>query len=234
MPAAVLVAALAIVARPIRIAGPFGFTVVASAQQPGSAQTQEPAAGKDGAGEQQPPTSGWAATIAKAVNFAVLVAILVYFLKTPLLTYLNDRISKVREDLVTAARTRETAARQLAEIDAKLKALPMDLEALTQRGAEDIAAERARIEQAAAMERDRLLEQARREIGTRLRVARRELLEATAERAVSVARDRIEHAITPADQARLVDRYAAQLRPEATGEERGARREGARREGAGS
>jgi F0F1-type ATP synthase membrane subunit b/b' len=117
----------------------------------------------------------------------------------------------VREYLVKAAAMREDATRQLAEIEAKLKALPGELEALKQRGAAEIIAERARIEQAAEVERQRLLEHTRREIDMRLRIARRQLVEFGAALAVSVASERIKRSITPADQARLVDRYTAQL-----------------------
>ena len=127
------------------------------------------------------------------------------------MTYLDGRIGKVREDLVAAAQTREAATRALAEIDAKLKALPSELAALKQRGAEDIAAERVRIQEAAELERQRLLEHTRREIDMRLRVAKRELLELTANLAVGVASERIKKSITPEDQARMIDRYAAQL-----------------------
>lgn len=155
--------------------------------------------------------SGWLATIAKIFNFAVLVGVLVYFLKSPLATYLSSRVSRVREDLVAAAATREDASRRLAEIHAKLQSLPSELDALRARGAEEIAAERQRIEQAAEAERQRLLEHTRREIEMHFRVARRQILEETATLAVSVASDSIRRTMTPDDQARLVDRYAAQL-----------------------
>ena len=149
--------------------------------------------------------------IAKTVNFAILAGVLVYFLRTPLTEYLSSRIVKVRQDLVTAAATRETAARQLTEIQAKLTALPGELEALKTRGGEEIAAERVRIQQAAEAERQRLLEHTRREIDMRLRVARRELVEHAAALAVAVASERIRKSITPDDQARLVERYTSQL-----------------------
>jgi F-type H+-transporting ATPase subunit b len=155
--------------------------------------------------------AGWGPTLAKAFNFALLVGVLGYFLKTPISEYIAGRVSKVREDLVTAAQTRETASRQLAEIDAKLKELPAELEALKVRGAEEIAAERVRIEAAAEEERRRLLEHTRREIDMRLRIAQRELVEHAADLAVQVAGARIKQTITPDDQARLVDRYAAQI-----------------------
>jgi F-type H+-transporting ATPase subunit b len=155
--------------------------------------------------------AGWLPLIAKTFNFACLVAILVYFLRQPLATYLNSRIARVREDLVTAAATREAATKQLAEIEAKLKSLPAELAVLKQRGEEEIVAERVRIEHAAEIDRKRLLEQTRREIDMRLRIARRDLVEFTANRAVSVAAHRISQSMTPADQARLVDRFNAQL-----------------------
>ena len=192
----------------------------------GKEATRKEASGKEATGQEhageghggeEHAGGGWLATIAKMFNFAILVATLVYFLRTPLVNHLSSRITKVREDLVTAAETREAASRQLAEIEAKLKALPAELETLKRRGAEDIVAERARIEQAAEAERLRLLEQTRREIEMRLRIAKRELLELTAGLAVGVARERIERTITPDDQARLVDRYAAQLRGGAAG-----------------
>ena len=201
--AALLVAAAAIAA-PLR-----------AAQAAPQGPPHETAVAKETAGEEPSAGGGWGAAIAKTVNFAILVGVLVYFLRTPLMGYLLGRIAKVREDLVTAAETRETAARRLAEIDARIKALPMELEALRVRGAEDIADERRRIEEAAEAERRRLLEHTRREIETRLRVARRELLELAADLAVRVAGDRIERSITPDDQIRLVDRYAAQLQQEA-------------------
>lgn len=182
--------------------------VAASAPGQADASAHAPAPAPQGGEEHG---SGWLATIAKIFNFAVLVAVLVYFLKSPLATYLASRISRVREDLVAAAAMREEASRRLADIQAKLQSLPSEIDALKVRGTEEIAAERQRIQQAAEAERQRLLEQTRREIEMRYRVARRQILEQTATLAVSIASERIKRTMTPDDQARLVDRYAAQL-----------------------
>jgi F-type H+-transporting ATPase subunit b len=174
-------------------------------------KTQEAATAREAEQGEQAHDEGWKPVIAKTVNFAILVAVLVYFLNTPLTDYLSSRIVKVRQDLVTAAETREAATRQLSDIQAKLAALPGELEALKTRGSEEIAAERIRIHQAAEAERQRLLEHTRREIDMRLRVARRELVEHAASLAVAVASERIRTSITPDDQARLLDRYTSQL-----------------------
>jgi F-type H+-transporting ATPase subunit b len=209
--AALLLAALA-VAAPLAQAQPEhapAGTAAASPESPGQAGNQHEAAAPHEAETVHNP--GWWPSIWKAANFAILVGILTYFLRAPLSAYLAGRIGKVREDLVTAAQTREMAVRQLAEIDAKLAALPAELEALKKRGAEDLVAERIRIEQDAQAERQRLLEQTRHEIEMRLRIAKRELLELAADLAVAAASQRIRAAITAEDQVRLVDRYASQL-----------------------
>jgi F-type H+-transporting ATPase subunit b len=149
---------------------------------------------------------------AKLFNFALLVGTLAYFLKTPIATYLGTRSAAIRQDLVTAANVRAAATAELAAIQQKMQALPGELEALRVRGAEDLRAEQARITEAARAERERILEQTRREIEMRLRIAKRQLTEHAAALAVGVAEERIKRSITPEDQLRLVDRYAAQLK----------------------
>ena len=154
----------------------------------------------------------WSALLWPTVNFAILVGALWYFFATPVANYLRDRHGAIRKDLVEAASVKAAAAAQLAEIDRKLQALPGEIDALRVRGAEEIAAEEARIAGLAAAERERLLEQTRREIDLQLRLAKRELVEHAADLAVKLAGDRIEQQITPADQQRLVDRYLNEVK----------------------
>jgi len=210
------------------LAGPGAMSVPAWAQAPEPAPAaQHDAAAQPTAKGAQPVEHGAAAdtgetsghgsehvvrdTVARLLNFLVLVGALTYFLKTPISTYLAGRSAQIRQDLVTAAETRRTASAQLDAIQQKLAALPAELAALQARGEEDVRAEKARIAQTAAAERGRLMEQTRREIDMRLRMARRELTEYAAQLAVGVARERIARTITPDDQLRLVDRYAMQL-----------------------
>jgi F-type H+-transporting ATPase subunit b len=150
--------------------------------------------------------------VARVVNFGLLAGALVYFLRSPFAKYLADRGQQIRSDLVTAAEMKRNAAAQIEDIDRRMKALPAELEALRAQGAQEIAAEEARIRTAAAAERDRLLEQARREIEMQVKVAERELVNHAAELAVGVAGERIRKNITDDDRQRLVDRYVQQLK----------------------
>ncbi len=149
--------------------------------------------------------------LARLVNFAIVVGVLVYFLRAPLAQYLARRSTEIRSDLVKAAETRAAAAAQLAAIEQKMKALPGEIEALRRRGAEEIAAEEARIREAAAAERSRLLEQARREIDLHLRAAERDLIRRAAELTIGLASDRITRTISDEDRVRLVEQYLAHL-----------------------
>ena len=130
--------------------------------------------------------------VARVVNFGLLAGALVYFLRSPFAKYLADRGQQIRSDLVTAAEMKRNAAAQIEDIDRRMKALPAELEALRAQGAQEIAAEEARIRTAAAAER--------------------ELVNHAADLAVGVATERIKKNITDDDRQRLVDRYVQQLK----------------------
>ena len=156
--------------------------------------------------------SMWTGLLWPTVNFLILVGGLWWFLKEPFANYLRDRHGTIRKELVEAANVKAAAAAQLAEIEAKLRALPGEIEALRTRGSEEIVAEEQRISAMAAAERDRLLEQTRKEIALQLRLAKRDLVEHTANLAVQLASDRLQGQISIEDQDRLVDRYLNQVK----------------------
>jgi F-type H+-transporting ATPase subunit b len=147
-------------------------------------------------------------------NFIIFVGVLYYFLNKPIRDYLASRHTAIRKDLDEAAELRAAANAQLAQIEAKLQALPGELTALRARGAEEIKSEDQRIAQQAAADRDRLLEQTRREIDLQVRLAKKEILEHAANLSVQLATERIKKDVTPADQERLIDRYLSQVKEE--------------------
>jgi F-type H+-transporting ATPase subunit b len=151
------------------------------------------------------------ALLSRLANFAILAGGLWYLLRSPFGRYAAARAESIREGLVNAAQTKSRAIAQRAEIDARLKALPGELDALRVRGAEEIAAEEARIRQAAERDRHRQLDHMRRDVDAQVQAARRSLTIQTANLAIESARRRIGARISDADQARLIDRYVVQL-----------------------
>lgn len=200
---ALLLAAALLAAAPV-LAQP-----AAPAEPQAAAQVGEHAETGEAGGHEE----GWVWPLfARLVNFAVLAGTLVYFLRKPFASYLLNRGEQIRRDLTEAEELRRTAEAQLAALDEKLKALPGEIEALRRHGAEEIAAEEARIRAAAEADRDRLLDQARREIDVQVRIATQELRREAAELAVGVAAERIKASLTPETHLRLVDRYADQVK----------------------
>jgi F-type H+-transporting ATPase subunit b len=164
-----------------------------------------------GEAEAEHEESPWA-MVARLFNFVILAGGLFYLLRSPLAGFLEQRGVAVRSDLKRAADLKREAGAQIEEIDAKMKALPGEIDVLKRRGADEIRAEEARIRAQAEAERNRLLDQAKREIATQLRVAERELKKRAGELAVDVATDRVKRTITERDHARLLDRYVSQVR----------------------
>jgi F-type H+-transporting ATPase subunit b len=158
------------------------------------------------AGETHEAESPWG-LIGRLFNFAILAGSLVYLLRSPFAAYLSARATTIRADLANAEQTRASAARQLEEIEARMRALPGEIQALTERGKHEIAAEEARIRDASEAERQRMLDQARREIDLQVRAAERMLRRRAGELAVEVAAERVQRTIGAADHARLVERY---------------------------
>jgi F0F1-type ATP synthase membrane subunit b/b' len=155
--------------------------------------------------------SEWVGLLAKIVNFAVLVGLLTYLLRNLIVTYLRARGESIRKDLTDAAALRQSADGQLAQVRARLAAMPAELDALRRLGQDELAGERVRMKTATEQERARLLERTQRDIDMQFRQARRQLFEHLAELSMTRTRARLERDITPDDQARLVDRYMTQV-----------------------
>jgi F-type H+-transporting ATPase subunit b len=144
-------------------------------------------------------------------NFVILAGGLWYLLRKPAANYLEARADQIKSGLTNAAAMKAEASAQIQGIEARMKALPAEVERLKARGADEIAGEQVRIREAAELERKRLMEQARRDIDLQLQAARRNLTKHAAALAVDLAEKRIEREIPPADQQRLVDKYVARM-----------------------
>jgi F-type H+-transporting ATPase subunit b len=195
----------------------------AAGQEHGAgAPAAAPAAGHEAAAGQEHAAAGaehgqaehgesWLSVFWRVANFAILAGGLWYLLRKPVERYLEARADQIQKGLVDAAMMRSHASSQIQDIEARMKALPAEIDRLQARGAEEVAAEQVRIREAAELERQRLMEQARRDIDLQLQSARRDLTTHAANLAVDLAEKKIAREITPADQLRLVDQYVARM-----------------------
>ena len=71
----------------------------------------------------------WGEIVKQAVNFAILVGVLVYFLRKPVASFLKERSELMRKSIDDAANARAEAARKLEAVDARMAKLSDEIAA---------------------------------------------------------------------------------------------------------
>lgn len=143
----------------------------------------------------------------RLLNFSIVVAILVYFLKKPIRNALSGRRDDIEKALAEAKKAKEEAEAKFAEYDKKLA-----------QATEEIATISASIRKEAEMEKQKIIDNAREqaakiehdaEKAAALEVAkaRLSLQQEAVQLAVGVAEDLLKKNFTKDDDSRLIDEY---------------------------
>lgn len=154
----------------------------------------------------------WGEIVKQAINFAILAAVLGYFLRKPLSNYLRERSESLRKAIDEAARAREEAAGRLSAVEERVAGLSAEIEEMNRRADADARAETARIAEAARAEIERIRQQARFTADQEVKKAREELRREAAELAARAAGEIVAREITPEDQERLVRENIEKIR----------------------
>jgi F-type H+-transporting ATPase subunit b len=142
----------------------------------------------------------------RIVNFAILMAVLVFVLRKPLTDFLNAKTTQIREQLAEA-RSRETNADvERKKTEELLAGLDREVQKAKQEAANAAQAEKDRILRTAEQEAARIRAVARKEIEAEVEAGRRRLFARATELAVELAKKKIESSMTDDDRNRLVDR----------------------------
>ena len=125
------------------------------------------------------------------LNFALLMAGLVWIFRKNAVPYFASRAIGIRKGMIEADDARAEAERRMADVDARLARLAADIEALKEEAMSEAAAERVhgQAETAAALAKIRA--HAEQEIEAAAKSARLELKRYTAQVAVSLAEQKI-------------------------------------------
>jgi F-type H+-transporting ATPase subunit b len=143
--------------------------------------------------------------VIQAINFGLLLFILIKLLYKPLLAKMNERTEAIRSSLEEAKAARAEAERERAEHAAKLQASLAEAQSIRATALKDAAEEQRRLVDAARAEAARLVEAARSEMGQDVRRARQELRQEVADLATSVAERLIRKSLRDEDHRRIVD-----------------------------
>jgi len=157
--------------------------------------------GAEGAGHAAIP---WWEIFKQAVNVAILVAILVYFLKKPLASYLKERSELLRKSIDDAARARAEAAEKLSDIQARMARLSGEIEEMNRRMESEAGDEAKRLHDLAQAEIARVHEQSRFAAEQEVKKAREDLRREAADLSAAAAEEMVKKSVTPDDQERIV------------------------------
>lgn len=143
--------------------------------------------------------------VIQAINFGLLLFILIKLLYKPLLTKMNERTEAIRSSLEEAKAARAEAERERAEHAAKLQASLAEAQSIRATALKEAAEEQRRLVEGARAEAARLVEAARNEMAQDVRRARQELRQEVADLATSVAERLIRKSLRDEDHRRIVD-----------------------------
>lgn len=146
----------------------------------------------------------WWEIFKQAVNFSILVGVLVYFLRKPVGAFLKERAELLRKSIDEAALAREAAAEKLAAIEARMSRLGDEIAEMNRKMEAEAGEETRRIREAARTEIERLHVQVQFAADQEVKKARLELRKEAAALSTRAAEEIVAKTITPEDQERMV------------------------------
>jgi F-type H+-transporting ATPase subunit b len=157
-----------------------------------------------------------------SLNFALLIAVLVYVARKPIQAFFADRRRGIHDELERAADLHRQAEERHAKWQRRLVDLERELEEIRRSGRERAEGEREQILADARAGAERIQRTARIAIDQELRRAKEVLRDEAAELAVDLAAGLLRDQVTDADRERLVDEFIARVEhaPASNGAER--------------
>ena len=156
-------------------------------------------------GGDEPP--GWEEFLFQLLNLVILLGVIVYFARKPLLEYFEGRRSQIQSDLETAASLLSEAEERNEEIQRKLAELQGEVDDLQSQARARAEEESERILAEAQRSAERIQQDATAAIDQELLRAQRELRSEAAGLAVEMAAEILSQQVSDADRSRLLDEF---------------------------
>ena len=183
-------------------------------------ETREAAGEDDQSQFKQSPSVRWVAQltgldlehaywICVLLNFVVVAAAIYWLSRKTLPGLFLNRTASIQKAIEEARKASDDANRRLAEIEARLAKLDVEINAMRAAAEKEAAVEDQKIKAAAAEDARKIVESAEQEIAAAAKSARRELTAYAADLAVALAKKQI-HVDAAADQS-LLRNFAQQL-----------------------
>lgn len=145
------------------------------------------------------------------INFGILVFLLVYFVRKPLGSFLQERHESIKIALSEAKELRAQAATRLQEMELKLAKLDDEIASIKESVKEDAAQEKKKIIEQAKDDATALVESADRTLNLEVERAKRKLEVMAIEAALAAAEKILKNEVSAQDVARLRGEYFEQI-----------------------
>jgi F-type H+-transporting ATPase subunit b len=146
----------------------------------------------------------WGEIVKQAVNFAILAGALIYLLRKPLSSFLNERTALLRKSIEDAARARAEAARKLADIQERTAHLADEIAQMNAKMDAEAKVEAQSLHETATAEIARIRAQAEFAAEQEVKKARQELQNEASQLSARAAEELVRKTLSPEDQERLV------------------------------
>jgi F-type H+-transporting ATPase subunit b len=147
----------------------------------------------------------------RCFNFALMVALLAFFIRKPVRNALKGRQEGIEKALADAVAAKEAAEAKYLEYSEKLAKATVEIEKLTDSIRHDGEVEREKILAAANEMAIKIEHEADNKASSVVAKARIELREEAANLAVELAEDMLKKQVSAEDQKRLVDEYMQKM-----------------------
>ncbi|MFC1834540.1 hypothetical protein ACFL2Q_07380 [Thermodesulfobacteriota bacterium] len=167
-----------------------------------------------GQGEEPSPWSSFGPTSPltwRIINSIVLIGLLIYLLKKPILTYFTDRKAQIEKDLAEALAEKEKAVQTIKEYESKIAGMEQELGKMRGELEKAAATESEKVVANADRMAAKMVEAAKIAAEQEVRKARETLKTEAVELAVNMAETLITEKIGVDDQKNIVEDYLAKV-----------------------
>lgn len=147
----------------------------------------------------------------EAGNLLLLLGVLFYLGRKPILNYLSERRQRIQDNLANSEQLLKEAEARLAEWRERAARLDDEVEALRRMASERAEQERAKILEDARVAAERIRRDAASGVERELERAKQELRDEAADLAVELAGKLLQEQVTEDDRDRLVDEFVAAI-----------------------
>jgi F-type H+-transporting ATPase subunit b len=154
---------------------------------------------------------GLMAFVWEAGNLLLLLGVLFYLGRKPVLNYLSERRQRIEDNLANSERLLREAEGRLAEWTQRAARLDDEIEELRQIARERAEQERSQILEDARVAAERIKRDAASGVDRELERAKQELRDEAADLSVELAGKLLQDHVTDGDRDRLVDEFVAEI-----------------------